>query len=251
MRGASTAWVPSTVIVLSLRWIFFLASLSSCCCWRRGDSTVALVIYTRCRFSEGQKFGFAESGLRLMNTGWLMGKWVHSKRCTDWKRSTLLKSRDPEWVRAVSGWGPCHMTTSEEGGAKVGDKMLVEWKDFIALPTILFNESELKEWNKPKPSFSARLPSAHQSPGGAVWPQPFTPALVIFYLSHHLLLLIPHLGGGGRSSLSLAVTFSSEFTSHVQFSPRPPTPSLRLVSPLDSADTRPSPSWRCWQLKWS
>lgn len=36
------------------------------------------------------------------------------------------------------------MTTSEEGGAKVEDKMSVERKDFIALPTFLFHESELK-----------------------------------------------------------------------------------------------------------
>lgn len=41
------------------------------------------------------------------------------------------------------------MTTSEEGGAKVEDKMLVEWKDFIALPTFLFNESELKGVKQP------------------------------------------------------------------------------------------------------
>lgn len=47
-------------------------------------------------------------------------------------------------MRAVSGWGPRHMTTSEEGGAKVEDKMSVERKDFIALPTFLFHESELK-----------------------------------------------------------------------------------------------------------
>lgn len=158
----------------------------------------------------------------------VMEKWVHSKKTHRLGKGQRLVTGD-----SVT-WPPQRRTAE--------DKM---WRDFIRLPTILFNKSVKGSETSLNPPFQN---ASHQPVNHLValrGPQPFTPASpfsispMIFSVRGFAPYSSPR---GSRCPLPSCSALNSHHTydSH---------PLLWLVSPLASADTRPSPRWRGWQLK--
>lgn len=98
--------------------------------WRQRCSDTALVIYTRCRSSTRQKSGFMEPPV----WGWWRGGGsTQGDAATGGKGQRLRQSRDPEWMRAVTGRGQRRPRTTWEDDSRTEDEMSVEWRDFTPL----------------------------------------------------------------------------------------------------------------------